>query len=140
MFRSLGCIERWLKGHPRLWALLNAWAERNVGRVNADVAEEVSRQAASGGRLAVVVGFGPVGRTVDRLLRDAGLSTVVIDMNLDTVAELRRQGHTAVFGDASREAILEGAGVSRASHLVLTLPQAADRAAIVAARGISTPN
>ncbi len=54
-------------------------------------------------------------------------------MNMDTVAELRRRGQTAVFGDASREAILESAGVGRASHLVLTLPQASDRAAIVAA-------
>ena len=133
LFRSLDRIERWLRRRPRLWALLNSRAERNVSRVNAEVAEQMARHAAGGSRLAVVVGFGPVGRTVDRLLRDAGLTTVVIDMNLDTVAELRRQGQTAVFGDASREAILEGAGVGRASHLVLTLPQSADRAAIVAA-------
>jgi CPA2 family monovalent cation:H+ antiporter-2 len=131
LFRSLDRIERWLRRRPRLWALLNARAERNIRRVNAEVAERMSRHPA--GRLAVVVGFGPVGRTVDRLLREAGLSTVVIDTNMDTVAELRRQGETAVFGDAAREAILEGAGVGRASHLVLTLPQSADRAAIVAA-------
>ena len=31
----------------------------------------------------------------DRLLRDAGLTTVVIDMNMDTVAELKRQGQAA---------------------------------------------
>ena len=45
-------------------------------------------------------------------------------MNMDTVTELQRQGADAIFGDASREAILEQAGVGRASHLVLTLPQA----------------
>jgi CPA2 family monovalent cation:H+ antiporter-2 len=132
LFRSLGPIENWLKRRPRLWALLNARAERKLKRVNAEVAEELSRHADGGRKLAVVVGYGPVGRTVDRLLREAGMTTVVIDMNLDTVAELRREGRTAVYGDASREAILEGAGAAIASHVVLTLPQSTDRAAIVA--------
>ncbi|MBP3958313.1 cation:proton antiporter [Gemmata sp. G18] len=133
LFRSLDRIERWLRRRPRLWALLNSRAERSVTRANTEVAEQMATHATRGTRLAVVVGFGPVGRTVDRLLRDAGLTTVVIDTNLDTVAELRRLGQTAVFGDASRESILEGAGVARASHLVLTLPHASARAAIVAA-------
>ncbi|VTT97715.1 sodium hydrogen exchanger : Kef-type K+ transport system, predicted NAD-binding component OS=Desulfomonile tiedjei (strain ATCC 49306 / DSM 6799 / DCB-1) GN=Desti_5660 PE=4 SV=1: Na_H_Exchanger: TrkA_N: CBS: CBS: PTS_EIIA_2 [Gemmataceae bacterium] len=133
LFRSLDRVERWLRARPRLWAVLNSRAERNVVAVNAEVAERVAHQATGGTRLAVVVGFGPVGQTVHRLLRDAGLSTVVIDMNMDTVSELRRRGETAIFGDASREAILESAGVGRASHLVLTLPHSADRAAVVAA-------
>lgn len=131
LFRSLDRIEGWLRRHPRLWALLNSRAERKVKHTNDGVAGEVARQAAAGARLAVVVGYGPVGRTVDRLLRDAGLSTVVIDLNMDTVAELRGQGQTAIFGDAAREAILESAGVDKASHLVLTLPQSTNRAAIV---------
>ncbi|WP_439621548.1 cation:proton antiporter domain-containing protein [Gemmata sp.] len=133
LFRSLGRIERWLRRRPRLWAVLNSRAERTVVAANAEVAGQMARQADGGTRLAVVVGFGPVGQTVDRLLRDAGLSTVVIDMNMDTVSDLRRRGQTAIFGDASREAILESAGVGRASHLVLTLPHSADRAAVVAA-------
>ncbi len=139
LFRSLDGIERWLKGYPRLWSLLNARAEQNSKRINAAVADQLSTQSGGTSRLAVVVGFGPVGRTVHRLLRDAGLNTVVIDMNLDTVAELRQQGQTAVFGDASREAILEGAGVGQASHLVLTLPQVADRAAIISAARTLNP-
>ena len=133
LFRSLDRIERWLKGRPRLWALLNARAERRLAATDAAARDQPTATADPGRRLAVVVGFGPVGRTVDRLLRDAGLTTVVIDTNMDTVAELRRQGQAAVFGDAARDAILESAGADRASHLVLTLPQATDRAAIVAA-------
>jgi monovalent cation:H+ antiporter-2, CPA2 family len=133
LFRSVDRIERWLRRHPRLWSLLNSRAERTVTRANTEVAGHMAGHASAGARLAVVVGFGPVGRTVDRLLREAGLTTVVIDMNMDTVAELRLRGQTAVFGDASREAILESAGVGRASHLVLTLPRASDRAAIVTA-------
>jgi len=133
LFRSLDNIERWLRRQPRLWALLNSRAERRVSGTNVATAEQIVRQEAEVTRLAIVVGFGPVGQTVDRLLRDAGLTTVILDMNMDTVADLRRQGQTAIFGDASRETILESAGVSHASHLVLTLPHATDRAAIVSA-------
>ena len=65
----------------------------------------------------------------------SGGRTISVDLapRNDTVAELRGQGQMAVYGDASREAILGAADVGRASHLVLTLPQSADRAAIVSA-------
>jgi len=130
MFRSIGGIERWLRRRPVLWSLLNSRAERRIAGFNALPAAQPATKDA---RLAVVVGFGPVGKTVEELLRKAGLATVVIDMNMDTVATLREQGQAAVFGDASRESILESAGVARASHLVITLPHTADRAAVVAA-------
>ena len=84
----------------------------------------------------MVVGYGPVGRSVHRLLRDAGLATIVIELNMDTVSDLKRQGQAAIFGDASREAILEQAGVRRASHLVVALPHSADRAPWLSRRGI----
>jgi CPA2 family monovalent cation:H+ antiporter-2 len=138
LFRSLPRIEQWLKNHPRLWSLLNARAERDVTRANIDVAEKVSGHVADRRSLAIVVGYGPVGRTVDRLLRDAGLITVIIDLNMDTVGELRRQGQTAIFGDASSAGILESAGAEHATHLVLTMPQATNRAATVSlARNIN---
>lgn len=132
LFRSIDRIERWLYRRPKLWALLNARAERRAEEANAGVAESVTGLPVTR-RLAVVVGYGPVGRTVERLLREAGLSTVVVDLNTDTVAELQRDGRAAVYGDAAREAILEAAGVGRASHVVLTLPHAPDRAGVVAA-------
>lgn len=59
--------------------------------------------------------------------------TVVIDLSMDTVLAMQGEGQQAIFGDASHEIILEQAGMRRASHLVLTLPHTADRAAIVAA-------
>jgi mannitol/fructose-specific phosphotransferase system IIA component (Ntr-type) len=70
---------------------------------------------------------------VHRLLSDAGLATVVIDLNIDTISDLSRQEQLAVFGDASRESILEQAGMPRASHLVVTLPQSSARLAVVTA-------
>lgn len=133
LFRMIDPIERWLRRRPRLWALLNARAERRASQANAAVAVPTE------GRLAVVVGYGPVGQAVDRLLRDAGMTTVVVDMNMDTVTAIRAAGRQAVFGDASREAILEAAGVERATHLVLTTPRGEDRAAIVSAARAQNP-
>ena len=133
LFRSLPKIESWLRRQPHLWKALNARAERRMRQANLDAAAQIFEEGSQPDRLAVIVGFGPVGRSVDRLLRDAGLRTVIVDMNMDTIAALNREGQRGIFGDASREAILEQAGVEQATHLVLTLPQASDRLAIISA-------
>ncbi len=135
LFRNLPRIESWLRGRPRLWKLLNARAER---RAAANVPEMGGGGHGHGvpvekGPYAIVVGYGPVGRTVQRVLEEAGIGSVIIDMNMDTVAALRAKGKNAIFGDASNERILEEAGVQSASHLVVTLPDASHRAAIITA-------
>lgn len=132
LFRSIDGIEKRLRGYPRLWSLLNARAERRLSQVGAGSAKKILNDAKENNGIAVVIGYGPVGQTVDRLLREAGLVTVIVDSNMDTIAGLHREERAAIFGDASREAILESAGIDRATHLVLTLPQSTDRAAIVA--------
>lgn len=131
LFRSLDRIERWLRRRPVLWRLLNARAQRRVQQVNDVSMAQIATYAEDHQKLAIVVGYGPVGRAVNRLLREADMKTVILDLNMDTVTELHRERQTAIFGDASREAILEQAGISQASHLVLTLPHVGDRAAIV---------
>ncbi|MFO0875474.1 MAG: cation:proton antiporter [Phycisphaerales bacterium] len=133
LFRALPRVETWLRGRRRLWSALNVRAERRARTINAAARASVAQRDDGSARLAVVVGFGPVGRSVHRLLRGAGLATVVVDMNLETVLRLAAEGQDAIFGDASNESILEQAGVRRASHVVLTLPNASDRAAVVVA-------
>jgi CPA2 family monovalent cation:H+ antiporter-2 len=133
LFRGVGPLETWLRRRPKLWAALNGRAERRMQSANLIAQEQIARHLDSAPRLALVVGFGPVGRSVHRLLADAGLATVVIDMNLDTVSELNAQGITSVFGDASHESILAQAGMRRASHLIVTLPRSSDQVAVAAA-------
>ena len=58
------------------------------------------------------IGFGPTGRTVVRLLRDNGVTPTVVELNVDTVRELRQEGIEAVYGDATRPETLEAAGVA----------------------------
>jgi CPA2 family monovalent cation:H+ antiporter-2 len=66
----------------------------------------------------IVIGYGPVGRLVVTLLQENNLVPTVIDMNLETVRSLRAQGVRAIYGDASQSAILDTAGIQRASGLV----------------------
>jgi CPA2 family monovalent cation:H+ antiporter-2 len=137
LFRLLDPFERRLRRHPLLWRLLNARAERRGESVNAGTAETV----AEGTRpLAVIVGYGPVGQSVDRALRESGLETVVVDLNLDTVSALGREGRLALFGDASHPDVLKQAGLRRASYLLVTLPHSVNRGPLIAAARNLSPS
>lgn len=85
---------------------------------------------------AVVVGYGPVGRTLTRLLRDNGLRTTVIEMNLDTVAALKAQGIPSVYGDATQTNVLVDAGIAEADTLVFSISGPGGSDVIRAAREI----
>lgn len=69
--------------------------------------------------VAVVVGYGPIGRTLVRLLRENDVEPRVVELNLATARELATAGVTAVYGDATRVETLEAAGVAEARTLVL---------------------
>jgi CPA2 family monovalent cation:H+ antiporter-2 len=69
---------------------------------------------------AVVVGYGPVGRTVTRLLRENEIEPTVVELNLETVRRLRQEGVPAVYGDASESDTLRSAGVGDAGSLILS--------------------
>jgi len=128
LFRSLDRFERAIRQVPWLWRLLDARHSRRTKGLDADAATRLSTRTKP---LAVVVGYGPVGRLVDALLRDAGLETVIVDMNIDTVRQLQAKGRIAVYGDASRREVLEQAGIRDAVHLVLSLPHSEERGSLV---------
>ncbi|MBV9008176.1 MAG: cation:proton antiporter [Verrucomicrobia bacterium] len=73
---------------------------------------------------AIVVGYGPVGKTVTRLLEEFSIKPVIVDMNIDAVLELQRRGKQALFGDARRADILRVARIDAAAYLIVTMPQA----------------
>ncbi len=70
---------------------------------------------------AVVVGYGPVGRTVTRLLRENEIAPTVIEMNVDTVRTLRDDGVDAILGDASHPSVLAAARVEQAGHFIVSM-------------------
>lgn len=87
--------------------------------------------------LAVVIGYGPVGRTVSRILLDNNVQPVVIELNLDTVLQLNAEGLQSIYGDASKAEILRSAKIEQAAGLIVStsIPNAA--AIIMAARELN---
>ncbi|MDF1814762.1 MAG: cation:proton antiporter [Verrucomicrobiales bacterium] len=96
LFRNLPGIESWLKGHPRLWHLLNRRAERRAAAGYPDAGGQLHDGPPDKGPFAILVGYGPVGRTVHRVLEEASIGSVIIDMNMDTVAALKAAGKHSV--------------------------------------------
>lgn len=135
LFRQLGRIERTLQRWPALWRFLNRKAVAREALINAEAGEKLD---SSETKVAVVVGYGPVGRTIDGLLRKSGLETVVVDLNMDTVLELKREGRTALYGDAFNIEVMHQA-LPRATHLLITLPHSLNRGALIAAAKLINP-
>ncbi len=89
------------------------------------------------GERAIVIGHGPTGRTVARLLRENGISPTVVELNINVVRELREQGMSAVYGDASHTDTLVSAGLPHASTLIVSGADTGSPGIIQCARSIN---
>ena len=67
-----------------------------------------------------MVGYGPTGRTVVRLLRENSIQPTVIELNMDTVRAMRQEGISAVYGDARDPDTLVAAGIRHAATLIIS--------------------
>lgn len=116
LYRAVGPVERWLQRRPMLWRVVTARVRQpavDAGAVDIDRTDDPRFRA-------VVVGYGPVGRTLSRLLQENGIRPTIIEMNLETVRELRAGGMDAFYGDASRRETLVQVGIAGAGTLVLS--------------------
>ena len=131
LYRSLGSLEAFLARHPRLWRLLNRGA-------HGELLTTRSKSHPTPAYQAVVVGYGPIGQTIARLLLERGIEPTIIEMNVDTFRRLRRQGQRAVHGDANQANVLEQAGIANARTIILSASGSAGAAeAIREARKIN---
>ena len=118
IFRAIKPIDRWLLERPRWRRLLD--------RSQPSDAEGMVPTPVDRAHRAIVVGYGPTGRTVTRLLKENGFEPTVVDLNVNTVRGLRDQGQRAVYGDATHRDTLVQAGAPQAANLVLTSAGMAD--------------
>jgi CPA2 family monovalent cation:H+ antiporter-2 len=112
LYRTLPTVERLVMRQPVLRWMLNPRLRRDDDEGDEAVADARHR--------AVVVGYGPTGRTVTRLLEENGIRPTIIELNVETVRELRDQRREAVYGDATRPEVLQAAGIASADTLILT--------------------
>jgi CPA2 family monovalent cation:H+ antiporter-2 len=106
-FTTIEPIDRWLAR-----TRLARTKDDDVDVGASSTLEPVSR--------AIVVGYGPTGRTVTRLLVENGVSPTVVDLNVDVVRRLRDEGVSAVYGDARHQETLVMAGLPHAATLIVS--------------------
>ena len=80
----------------------------------------------------IVVGYGPAGRRLARVLGESGVPYAVSDLNPQSLREAGAAGAPTVYGDASREPILHALGAARAKLLVVAINDGAATRRIVA--------
>ncbi len=128
LYRLIDVVEARAKRSPAI----SRWLDRrirlspNVDESGRDTSHETSPLYE-----AIVVGYGPVGRTVVRLLRENNVQPTVIDLNLESVRQLRAQGVTAIYGDATHADALEQAGIKRAVVLILSSSETRGSAEVI---------
>jgi CPA2 family monovalent cation:H+ antiporter-2 len=103
-------------------ALLAKWLARRSEKLGARANEIAAERMQDPG--AIVVGYGPVGQTVTRLLAEFEINPIIVETNVDVVLELQQRGKQALFGDASRPEILRAARLDAAAYLIVTVPHA----------------
>jgi len=69
----------------------------------------------------IVVGFGPSGQRLAQVLQQTGIPSVIVELNPDLVDKAKDADLSVVYGDASREHVLEVAGVHHSKLCVVAI-------------------
>lgn len=105
-----------LNAGPKLGELLTRTPLKKLGE---DTKGEQADYKKSLEDHVIIVGYGPAGRHLEQVLHETGIPYVIIEMNPDSVEEMRANDIPAIYGDAGRFHILEKAGIDRAKMLVI---------------------
>lgn len=114
LFRTIDPIVDWVARQPQLRGYLD-----RPRLIDADAPPPQARSSRDSHR-AVLIGYGPTGKTVARLLKESGIAPTVVELNIDTVRAIRQEGIDAIYGDATRPETLIEAGIASARSLILT--------------------
>ncbi len=79
----------------------------------------------------IICGFGRIGEIIARQLKERGISVVIIENKPENLSRLEESGYYVVAGDATREEVLQEAGIERARGLVAVVSTDADNVYIV---------
>ncbi|MFZ8970298.1 MAG: cation:proton antiporter, partial [Paracoccaceae bacterium] len=102
---------------PLLFLAYEAMAKRMSDVIpGMEGADEIDEQGP-----VIIAGVGRFGQIVNRLVRNSGIKTIVLDDNLKTIQLMRRFGFKGFFGDPARPELLKAAGIEKARVLVVAL-------------------
>ena len=102
--------------------------------------QRVRRQVETLRDHVIVAGFGRMGSLICDELAAAGVPFLVIERDPDRLAEVDRRRFLGLPGDATEEAVLDDAGLSRARALVTAVPSDAESVFITLTARQMAPN
>ncbi len=79
----------------------------------------------------IIVGFGLNGRNLAEVLKEASVPYVVLEINNDTVIQMKRKGEPISYGDGTSPEILHKLGITTARMLVVAISDPASTRRIV---------
>jgi len=101
-----------------------SFAGRRFGsrlRAAGPVATELTARPSGGGKHAIVVGYGRVGKVVCALLQEHGIPFIAADSDAHTVTHDRREGRDVYYGDAADVEFLNICGLATAAGVIITI-------------------
>ncbi len=106
--------------------------------IDVRVAEECPEEKDELSDHVIIAGYGIAGRELARSLREAGIRSCIVDLNVENVRRAASDGGRAYFGDVTRAEVLESVGIERARAVVLLVNDpTSEEAAIRAARRVA---
>ncbi len=79
----------------------------------------------------IIIGFGLNGRNLAEVLRETAIPYMVLDLNNETVREMRKKGEPIFYGDGTSPEILHKLGLATARMLVVVISDPASTRRIV---------
>jgi CPA2 family monovalent cation:H+ antiporter-2 len=139
VFAKIPDFETYLKAKKKIWRFITSVSDKRGRKRNKNQdlaknllpAKELLKE-----KIAIVVGYGPTGREITRALSEHQIHPIIVEMNIDTVNELSNRGQFAIYGDSTKQNVLEAASIADADYLVITVPSlniAYDTAAMASA-------
>lgn len=92
----------------------------------------------SGKKEAIIIGAGPIGRSIASQLEIQGNDVCLVDLSPINLHSFAQEGFRTVSGDATDESVLERAGVKNAGTIVVCVPN--DSIALVVVRVVRQMN
>jgi len=87
----------------------------------------------------VIIGYGLAGRNLARVLRETGIPSCIVDFDPEQIDQAEQDGHTAVYGDATRSVVLRHVHADTAVAIVVAVGDPAATRRVVAITRDSNP-
>ena len=69
----------------------------------------------------IIVGYGLNGENLARVLKETGIPYLILDINANNIEAAKKEGHPALFGDATQQGVLLRTNITDAHSMVVAI-------------------